>query len=106
MEGMLHGNDFMIRTPVPEPCILSCSFNRALDCLRSGVCEKYLAHAAGLRYFSRCLRHRNIVVQIGGMNNMVDLVLQCVIVFPVSVSQAENSDACRKIQIFFPIRVI
>ena len=40
------------------------------------------------------------------MNNMVDLVLQCVIVFPVSVSEAENSDACRKIQIFFPIRVI
>ena len=106
MERVVHGNDLMVTVSVPQVGIFSRRFQRPFDGFRSAVCKEYLIHPAGFHHFFCCICHRLVVVQIGGVDQPVDLIFQGLIVRFISISQSKHCDSRREIQIFLSLHII
>ena len=106
MERMVHRDDLMIVGAVFQVSVFSCYFDRTLDGLGSAVCEKHFGKSGCFYQFLCCFHHWYIVIQVGGMDHFIDLILQCLIVCLIIVSQGKYSDSCCKVQIFFAIYII
>ena len=103
---MLHGDDLMIRASVLQIRILPGSLQRSLHRLRTGVGEKDPIHAGNRLQLPCRLNGRHIVIVVGGVNHLVDLAFQRVIVFLVLIAQGEHRNTRTEIQIFFAFPVI
>ena len=87
-------------------CIFACQLKRSLIGLAAAVGHKNLVHAGGLCQSPGRLCERFRIEIIGEMDPLVNLSLQCLFVFPVTVPQRTNGDAASKIQIFFSFHII
>ena len=106
VEGMIHGNDLVILFAILQPRVFAGRLNCALDSLGATVGEEYPAHAAHAHQLVGCLCGRLIVIQVGGMHQLVDLGFQCFVIARIMISQGIYSDTCRKIQIFLSFGII
>ena len=105
VEGMVHGNDFMIRFSVLKKSIFAGRLQSAFHCLRAAVGKKDTIHAGDLFQLHRRFHCRNIIIIIGSVDHLVYLAFQSIVVFPVIITQREYGDSGTKIQIFFPFDV-
>ena len=106
VEGMVHGDDLVIIFSVLQPRVLAGRLNCALDSLGAAVGKEYPAHAAHAHQLVSCLCGRLIVIQVGGMHQLIDLSLQRLIVARVMITQGLYRDTCREVQIFFAVGVV
>ena len=106
VEGMLHGNDLMIRASVLQICIFPGRLQSAFNGLRAAVGKENPVHAGNLFHFHSRFHSRHIVIIIGGMDNFIDLCLQRVVILPVVIAQGKNSDAGAEMQVFFTFHII
>ena len=106
MEGMLHRYNLMICTSIFQIGILSRNFNCSFYSLCSAVCKKYFRQSCSFYQLFCRLRHRHVVIQIGRMNDFINLFLQSLTVFRMMIPQSKNSNARCKIQIFFSFCII
>ena len=106
VEGVLHGDDLMPRMAVPAEGILFSRLHGALDRLRPAVGKENPVHAGSGKGFLRSFQNRHIVIQVRRMDHPVYLVFQRLIVRLAAISQGAYRNACGKIQILFPVRVI
>ena len=106
MKGMVHRNDLMIVGTVFQVSVFSCYFDRTFDGFGSAVCEKYFGKSGCFYQFLCGFHHRYIVIQVGGMDHFINLILQRLIVYLIIVSQGKYRDSCCKVQIFFSVHII
>ena len=106
MEGVIHGNDLMVGTAILQIRIFSGSLNGTFHCFRTGIGEKDTIHAGYFFDLTSRLDGRHVVIIIGGVDHLVDLCFQRIVVCLVLIAQGKYSDSRYEIQIFFPIGVI
>ena len=106
MEGVIHGNDLMVGTAILQIRIFSGSLNGTFHCFRTGIGEKDTIHAGYFFDLTSRLDGRHVVIIIGGVDHLVDLRFQRIVVCLVLIAQGKYSDSRYEIQIFFPIGVI
>ena len=106
MEGMFHGDDFMIRSPVLQISIFPRRLNGSFHRFRPAVRKKYPIHAGSLFQFFRRFYGRHVIKIIGSMDQLVDLGFQRVVIRPVMISKGKNRNAGSKVQIAFPFDII
>ena len=106
VEGMFHGNDFMICTSILQISIFSCHLDSSLNGFRSTVGKKYSGHAGCFYQLFCCFCHRNIIVKIGCMDYFINLVFQGLTIFRMIVPKSKHSDTSCKIQILLSLNII
>ena len=86
MKGLFHGDNFAAIGMVPIVKVFFGDFDGTLDRFRTRVCKKYLLHAGSLiEQFGR-FNCRNIVKQIGGVQQFFNLFMQHTGILRVVVS--------------------
>ena len=96
----------MIRSPVFQVCIFARRLDRALDSLRSAVGKEDAVHTRYLFKLFRRFDSRHIVIVIRGMDDLVNLIFQRIVVRLIVVTERKHGDTGHEIQIFLSVRVI
>ncbi len=106
VEGIFESHDIVIFILVLQPCILHRGLERPLVRFRAGVCEEHAVHSGNFLQ-ALCRADARLIVEIiRGVDDLINLRLECVIVFFVVVSERKNGDAGHKIKIFLPGDII
>ena len=106
VEGMVHGDNFMVVSAVFQVRIFPGRLHRPLHRLRPGVGEKYPVHAGDLPQLSGRIYSGHIVIIIGCMDQLVNLRFQRVIVIPVIIPKSEHCNTCGEVKIFFSLHIV
>ena len=106
MEGILHGDDLVASPAILEKCVLHSGLECTLDGLCAAVGKEDTIHTGRL-FHPGCRIDRGLIVKIvGGVQDLVDLGLESIIIGLIAVSQGKNSDAGHEVQILFAVYII
>lgn len=106
MEGLIHGNKFVIFGIILVVRVFPGYFKRPLNGFCSAVGEKYFFHFGSFHDFFGSFYRRNIVEKIGCVNQPIDLLLQLIIIILISISKSEYCDSGSKVKVFLAFHVI
>ena len=106
VEGMLHRNDLMVCMTIPKVGVLAGSLDRTLNGLCSGICEKHFGQPGVGDHLLCRLQQRPVVEQIGRVDDLVDLILQCLVIGFVSIAKRKDSNSGSEVEILLPVHII
>ncbi len=104
---MIHSDYLMIRRAVIfQPGILTGYFDGPLDGLGTAVGKEYPFQAAGFCQIGSGFSHRLRIIQVGNMDQLIDLILERLIILRHIIAQGHDRDTGGKIQIFLTFYIV
>ena len=103
---MVHCDYIAVRYAVFVEIILSRKLQGAFNGLCAAVREEYALHSGSLAEQLRSMHGRLVIVKVRGMNQLIHLCLQGIVVFLVVIAECEYGDAGCEIQILRAVGLI